>query len=58
MGARAIDIMTSDGNMAPSGSYIKNARRQPVFYQLQHIQDVMKPTFQELYRVADLRQTR
>ena len=58
MGARAIDIITSDGNLAPSGSYIKNARRQPVFYQLQYIQDALKPTFQELHKKADMRQIR
>ena len=58
IGARAIDIITSDGNLAPSGSYIKNARRQPVFYQLQSIQDALKPTFQDLYKSADMRQIR
>ena len=58
IGARVIDIITTDGQLAPNESYIKNARRQPVFYQLPTIKNLLKPTFLDIYKAADLRQTR
>ena len=57
MGARVFDIITSDGNLAPNDAFIKNARRQPLFYQLQNIKNCIKTSFIDIYKAADLRQT-
>ena len=45
-------------NSPPNDAFIKNARRQPVFYQLQTIKNCLKPSFIDTYKTADLRQTR
>ena len=58
MGSRVIDIITSDGELAPNDAFIKNARRQPVLYQLQNIKNSLKASFIDTYKTADLRQTR
>ena len=58
MGSRVIDIITSDGELAPNDAFIKNARRQPVFYQLQTIKNCLKTSFIDTYKAAYMRQTR
>ena len=58
IGSRVIDIIISDGQLAHYDAHIKNARRQPVFYQLQTIKNCLKPSFIDIYKAADLRQTR
>ena len=58
IGSRVLDIITSDGKLAPNNAFIKNARRQPVFYQLQNIKNCIKTSFIDIYKAADLRQTR
>ena len=42
IGSRVIYIITSDGELAPTEAFIKYARRQPVFYQLQNIKNCLK----------------
>ena len=34
VGSRVIDIITSDDKFIPNDAFLKNARRQPVFFQL------------------------
>ena len=58
IGARVINIITSDGQFSPNESYIKNASRQPVFYQLPTIKNLLKPNLVEIYLYADMRQIR
>ena len=53
-----IDITTTDGQLAPNDAHIKNARRQPVFYQLPTIKNLLKPDLIQLYKNADRRQIR
>ena len=57
-GSRVIDIITSNGELAPNYAFIKNARRQPVFYQLQNIKNHLKSSFMSIYKTADMRQIR
>ena len=56
IGARVIDIITTQ--LAPNDAHIKNARRQPVFYQLPTIKNQLKPEFIQIYKNADMRQIR
>ena len=39
-------------------AFFKNARRQPVFYQLQRIKTCIKTSFIDKYKTGDLRKTR
>ena len=48
--SRVIDIITSDGELAPNDAFIKNACRQPVFYQLQNIKNCLKTSFIDTYK--------
>ena len=58
MGSRVIDIISSDGKFVLNDAFIKSAHRQPVFYQLQNIKNCIKTSFIDIYKTADLRQTR
>ena len=58
IGSRVINIITSDSELAPNDAFIKNARRQPVFYQLQNIKNCLKTSFMDTYKTADMRQIR
>ena len=49
IGARVIDIITTNGQLAPNDAHIKNARRQPVFYQLPTIKNLLKTEFTQIY---------
>ena len=58
MGSIVFDIISSDGIFILNDAFVKNARRQPVFYQLQNIKNSTKSSFIDIYNTADLRQTR
>ena len=48
MGSRVIDIISSDGKFVLNDAFIKNAHRQPVFYQLQNIKNCTKTLYIKL----------
>ena len=52
--SRVIDIIASDGKFIPNDAFVKNARRQPVFFQLPGIKNRIKSSFNEEYKIADL----
>ena len=58
VGSRVIDIISSDGKFIPNDAFVKNSRRQPVFYQLYDIKNCTKASFIDEYNIADRRQTR
>ena len=57
IGSRVIYIIATDGKFIPNNAFIKNARRQPVFFQLTGITNHIKTSFIEEYNIADRRQT-
>ena len=50
--------LSSDGKFILNEAFGKNARRQPVFYQLYDIKNCTKTLLIDVYNYADLRQTR